>query len=402
MSEISALSDSAAETEGAFGPIPAAAAPGHGRIDDIELLRAFAILFTLGQHLTNLTNWSKGEHFFSYFGLGTGVDLFFAISGFVIARSLLPQLGKTIGDYAFIRATLSFWVRRAWRILPSSWLWLIIILALSVTFNQSGAFGLFQNNFEATLAGLMNFANFRFADTYGRSSYGASFQYWSLSLEEQFYLLLPIFSFLFKRRLPLVLAVWVFIGLFLPRQSSLFLLMTRTEGLLLGVLLAVWSRHASYRLFEPTGLKSSWPARWFTLLLLLGCLATLTPRGPPVVFFAQGLVSIVSAALVFLASYNQDYLWKAGPLKSVMMWIGARSYAIYLIHIPAFFATREIWWRIEPAGTVFDGRFTLRYLATAALLIIALSEANYRLVEMPLREHGARIAKRLAQRPLPA
>ncbi len=372
----------------------------HGRIDDIEVLRAFAILFTLMQHLrSNLISWSSPmlDHFVQYFGLSTGVDLFFAISGFVIMRSLIGSLEKSASRDEFINATISFWVRRAWRILPSSWLWLGVILVLTAAFNRSGVFGLFHSTLESALSALLNVANFRLA--YDRESFNnAVAPYWSLSLEEQFYLALPVAVFLFRRRLPYVLGAWVLIGLFLPRMQSMALSMTRTEGLLLGVLLALWTRHPSYRLFEPTGLKNHRFARIFVVTLLLLCLAMVNPDGAPLVPFAPGLVSLIGAALVFIASYDQDYLWADSWLKKAMLWVGSRSYAMYLIHMPVYRFTRELWWRLEPMGTVFDGRFTVRYLLTAGVLIVVLSELNYRLVEMPLRNHGARIAARLSAR----
>jgi peptidoglycan/LPS O-acetylase OafA/YrhL len=378
--------------------------PGHGRIDDIELLRAFAILFTLYVHLPfNLITWTSPtlDHVSAYFGFSGGVDLFFAVSGFVITRSLLPQLEHAASSLAFINTAIAFWVRRAWRILPSAWLWLAVILALTVIFNRSGAFGQFHTNFEGAIAALMNFANIRDGELFRIAPIGSTAPYWSLSLEEQFYLLLPALAFFFRRRLPVVLAFYVLIGLFVPRQAwGAIFSFTRTEALLLGVLLAFWSRNPGYRLFEPEPLKSNWFARFLVVSLLLLCLASLQPGWRTIVFFAPGLIAIVSAALVFLASYDQDYLWKKSWLKRIMMWIGARSYAMYLIHMPAYLATREIWWRIEPAGTVFDGRFALRYLVTAGLLIVIFSEINYRLVEMPLRERGAGIAKRLTQRAL--
>jgi len=68
---------------------------GHERkIADIELLRGFAILFVLMEHLRiNLFTWNTPaiDHLLAYFRFWSGVDLFFVISGFVIARSLLPK-----------------------------------------------------------------------------------------------------------------------------------------------------------------------------------------------------------------------------------------------------------------------------------------------------------------------
>jgi peptidoglycan/LPS O-acetylase OafA/YrhL len=105
--------------------------------------------------------------------------------------------------------------------------------------------------------------------------------------------------------------------------------------------------------------------------------------------------------LVLLASFDRDYLLPDCWLKQGMIWLGSRSYAIYVIHIPAFLLTREIWYRIEPPGTVFDGAFAARYLATGLTLLLIFADLNYRFVEVPLRRHGARLADRLVCRTIP-
>ena len=233
---------------------------------------------------------------------------------------------------------------------------------------------------------------------YGNSDLGATFPYWSLSLEEQFYLLLPFVVFLSGRRLPLVLAIVVAGEFFRPRLTSLTLNQTRSDALALGVLIALWGGHASYKLFEPVGLKRSRLARAATLsLLLIGFLAVSRSESK-IVPFTVGLIALLGAVLVWIASYDQDYLMAKGPLKSLMLWMGSRSYALYLVHLPAYYSTREIWYRIEPPGTEFGMPFTLRFLATAAVLMILFAELNYRFVETPLRLRGARIADRLAKR----
>ena len=104
-------------------------------------------------------------------------------------------------------------------------------------------------------------------------------------------------------------------------------------------------------------------------------------------------IALLSVLLVWLASYNGNYFLPV-PLRVLMIWFGARSYAIYLIHIPAFFLTREIWMYLEPAQAA-DNSFLLRYLLTAGVLILLLSELNYRLLEMPLRKRGAHLAARI-------
>ena len=195
----------------------------HGKIADIELLRGMAVIFVLIEHLPlNLFPWMSGQgtRLYYYFGFWTGVDLFFAISGFVITRSLLPMLEMTSGAAAFFNATLSFWVRRAWRLLPSAWLWLAIILVLSLAFNHSHAFWSFRANLEATVAAVLDVANFRILLVYGKSEPGVAFPYWSLSLEEQFYILLPIALFFAGRRLPWVLGALILAQFFIVRVGS--------------------------------------------------------------------------------------------------------------------------------------------------------------------------------------
>jgi peptidoglycan/LPS O-acetylase OafA/YrhL len=381
--------------------------PGHGKIADIELLRGIAVIFVLIEHTRiNLFPWIWGREtsFYSYFGFWTGVDLFFAISGFVITRSLLPMLEMTSGAAGFFNATLSFWVRRAWRLLPSAWLWLAVILILAAVFNRSGVFQSFRSNFEGMVAAMLDVANFRIATIYARAETGASFPYWSLSLEEQFYILLPIVVFFAGRRLAYVLAVGILAQFFILRGGPhstyirILLNMLRSDALMMGVLLAIWSRTQTYRLFEPAGLKDRPLAGLAVLAFLTVNLAAVGGPGLTIVSFNIGLVALLSAALVFVASYDRNYLMPPGPVKQFMLWVGTRSYALYLIHIPAFFLTREFWFRIEPPGTVFDARFTVRFLLTAAVLLVPLAELNYRFVEVPLRRRGARIAQRIAQR----
>src|ERR1035437_1501317 len=139
------------------------------RIDDIELLRSFAVLLVVFQHAHgNLITWHSAgfDHLFKYFDGGAGVDLFFAISGFVIARNLLPKLGNCSNLISFLNTSLGFWTRRAWRILPSAWLWLAIILLATLSFNRSGAFRSFDAAMAGTIAAVLQFYNYHFANCF--------------------------------------------------------------------------------------------------------------------------------------------------------------------------------------------------------------------------------------------
>lgn len=370
-------------------------------IEDIELLRGFAVLLVVVHHAqSNLISWTTPAltRFYSYFGGWVGVDLFFAVSGFVIARSLVPRLHAQPDGAAARRETLSFWMRRAWRLLPSAWLWLLVILLATLTFNSSGVFGSLEANLEASVAAVLQVANIRFAQAFMQWEYGSSFVYWSLALEEQFYLLFPLLILLSRRWLPYVLFGLVALQLFSPR--SVMLMMFRTDALALGVLIALWSAQPSYRRLQPALLARRGLGVGVLLVLLL-CLCALGSE--PLTMFSMriGAIALLAAALVWIASYDQNFLWPDGAFKRLMIWFGTRSYAIYLIHIPAFFFTREIYYRLYPQQGDFGDSFFYPFVLTAAVLIVVLSELNYRLIECPLRERGKQIAQRLFAKPAP-
>jgi peptidoglycan/LPS O-acetylase OafA/YrhL len=366
-----------------------------GRNGEIEALRAIAVLMVLVQHVPdNLIFWHTREYdFFTNTGFWTGVDLFFAISGFVIARSLLPQLHDVQDITAFVRVTVTFWLRRAWRILPSAWFWLAAPLPLCVLFNRSGAYGSLQANWEQFVAGILDLANFRFDEVFFRFPAGTAFVQWSLSLEEQFYLLLPVAAFLLRRYLPAALLLLAASGFLLP--DTVLWHMLRGGAVAFGVLLAIWSWHPTYKLCAPAGMAQSRTARVSALVIGIACLISLGSPPLHIVWFPIGPISLVAAFLVWLASYDGGYLWRPSPARRLMELVGARSYSLYLAHVPVYFAVHELWFRQFGARIPRRGE-ALAYIMVAAAALAITAELNHRLLEEPLRRRGKRIAARFA------
>ncbi|WP_371133344.1 acyltransferase family protein [Pseudomonas sp.] len=366
------------------------------RIADIEVLRAVAVLFVIFQHAGSLFPWTSPvlETLYAYLGGTFGVDLFFAVSGFVIARDLIPRLLGAPDRATAWKTMLAFWLRRMWRLWPSAWLWLGLTLLAVLAFNRSGVFGGFEANLQATFAGIFQYANVRFAQDFMVREIGASFVYWSLSLEEQFYLLFPVLIVLFRRHLGWALLTVALIQICMPRQQ-LYLMMFRTDALALGILLALWSHKVSW----PAALSAfSALGRWGCLLLALTCIgimALLSGR-LELTRYAIGIIAILSALLVLMASYDRDLLLPNSRFKYLLVWIGERSYAIYLIHVPAFLATRELFYRLYPEQ-IASAQLTVAYLVCATVMLTVLAQLNFRLLETPLRKYGAAASMRILQ-----
>jgi peptidoglycan/LPS O-acetylase OafA/YrhL len=374
------------------------------RIDDIEILRAFAILLTIAQHFPFVLPAGSPlfESAHKYFTFWSGVDLFFAISGFVIGRNILERLECSDSPSMFWRNTVAFWIKRAYRIWPTSWLWLIVILTSSAVLQKFAVFSSVQSNLASFAASVMQVQNIHLWECVQikPADCGDAGIWWSLSLEEQFYLLLPLAAFIFRRRLLYFLIAVAAFQILSPRlpismAPASLAWMLRTDAICLGVLLSVASRTSLYRMMQPRFMENRFKA--FALTSLLFVLLTTVPLDQgkiDIAPFSTGLVAIVSAVLVFIASFNGDYIVRNRYLKAPLLWVGTRSFALYIIHWPASILARAALIALEPPHTHFGANFNLRYVAIWAAITFVGAELNYRLIENPLRMRGRIVAKR--------
>ncbi|MNX73528.1 O-acetyltransferase OatA [compost metagenome] len=379
---------------------------GKGRINDIEALRAVAIGFTLFMHMSWLFTW--GNKFLEaknhYFNFSTGVDLFFAISGFVIARSLLPQLDAARSPKETATTIAAFWIRRVFRIWPLSWLWLSVLGVCSLLLSTGpNAFAPVAVQFNDIVAAVLQVANIHWWQCVAdKTRCGQTLVWWSLSLEEQFYIALPVAIIVFRKRLHLFLAAVVLIQFFLPRPpaTASILWWIRTDALALGVLVAMLERTSIYSLLEPTFMAArryGLPLVLLIVVLLAACTGIPGIRPDPA-FFSTGIAAVLSALLVLIASYNKGYILTSRRMAPFILWLGSRSFAIYIIHTIMIGFTVHIWRWIEPEGIVFTGRHTLRFFLTWLILLVTFAELSYRFCEVPMREKGRELARRMLAR----
>lgn len=351
----------------------------HVRRLDIEGLRAFAVIAVVLDHLLH---WPGGGF--------VGVDIFFVISGYLISGILLREV-RTNGRVDF----LNFYIRRVKRIMPAA----VLVLSVTVT----AAYIIFYSGRAASIAGdafwaLLFSANWRFAilgtDYMNSGSSVSPIQhYWSLGVEEQFYIVWPwviLAGVILAQRLkfnargtlamlssaiilPILLS---FVFALWETQSShtvaYFSTISRAWELGAGALLAVLTAtHAGFRKWTRLALL------WLGLAILIGSLLFITPETPfpaPYAFFP-----VIGACLIILAGSGpvgaDDYRKHAWILTNrLSREVGRISYSLYLWHFPVIVLL-----------TAFLPQGSIRFSVIATVLMVILSMLSFRFVEDPIR-----------------
>lgn len=371
------------------------------KIEEIEILRAVAILLTLTQHLGHLLVPSKALWLLvnrhpPFWG---GVDLFFCVSGFVICKSLVGSKAAVTfvehWDHAW-----RFWARRFFRIVPTLVLWVAVGLLCSRFFNDAGGFGDFRANVGDSQAALLNYANIHMLRCiFGHGACGPNAVYWSLSLEEQFYLLLPFVLLLPARAVAvIVVALIAFQMPFkrLPWDQTFggILWFFRTDAMLLGAFLAYFSSTSRYaRIGE--ALEKFRAFRFPVATVLIASLMLIPGSG---MSRSAAGIALASFALVFLASFNRRFLFGSSKLARPFLWIGTRSFSIYLIHMPVAWFVNEVGFRLSSNPEAYraplpNEPFHLWISFATFAVVMLVAEANYRIVETPLRRYGRRLTE---------
>jgi peptidoglycan/LPS O-acetylase OafA/YrhL len=305
-----------------------------GRVPELDGVRGLAILGVVVWHyvISPLQGvyGSSAPFVLRALGLtGSGVDLFFVLSGFLIGGLLLDH--RQSPNYF-----QAFYIRRLCRIVPLYFVWLGLFYLLVKTgpaLLASPVVGrIFQQPFPvwSYLTFTQNLLMAR-AETLGPEWLGIT---WSLAVEEQFYLLLPLMvRFLAPRRLPvacalLVLAAPVHRAIADSRGAfgALVLMPCRADALLLGVLCAYLLRRDAGR-----GLVagSRWALYGIAVSASLACLAALGYRQSA--GFAS-LLAVLYAAVLLIAVTE-----RRGPVTWLVRqrWLrglGLLAYGVYLIH----------------------------------------------------------------------
>ena len=350
-------------------------------IPAIDGLRAIAVMAVLFYHLG--FNWIPGGFL--------GVDLFFVISGYVITRLLLDSIDRSGG--LDLRA---FYLARVRRLLPAL-AFMLITTAIAVGLWAPETIKRFLIDAPFALTGSMNWwlvgHHLDYFEAIGRPPL---LQHtWSLAVEAQFYLLWPlillgILKWFGKKRISIIsLGIAGFSGIALMAVSlSLdaansskvshvyFGTDTHSIGLFLGAALAVsWI---------PQNFKSEVSKKAqdfidgigvFGFLGILAAFLLIDETEPTLYKIAFPLAGLFGAAIITSIVHPAS---RFAPIlqNRVLLWIGERSYAIYLWHWVIFQVTRP---SVDLAGKSW-AMYSLRIL-----IVFALADISLRFVELPIR-----------------
>ena len=361
-----------------------AAPKGIRYIPAIDGLRAIAVIAVMLYHLG--FNWIPGGFL--------GVDLFFVISGYVITRLLLDSIQRSGG-----LDLRGFYAGRVRRLLPPL-LFMLVITAIFIGVWAPDSMRRFLTDTPFAITGLMNwwlvFKHQDYFESFGRPPL---LQHtWSLGVEAQYYLLWPLILYFVlkvfgKKVIPtaaLSIATISGVALFLASIRAdisstqdvshvYFGTDTHSIGLFLGSALAVSWIPQNLRLnIEKRAQDFIDFIGVFGLLGLLAAFLFIQEADPTAYRIAFPLVGIFGSAIIMSVVHPAS---RFAPILQhpFLVWIGERSYAIYLWHWIVFQVTR-------PAQDLAGSTWAL--YAFRILVVFALADISQRWIEIPVR-HGA-------------
>ena len=351
-------------------------------IPALDGIRAIAVFLVLFYHLGN-------EGALPFFPGPLGVLGFFVLSGFLITWLLLKEQEKT-GSISL----KGFYRRRALRIFPAFYVFWMLSVGTRLLWHEQGQVPWSQA-----------FSAFFYVSNYFHAIFHPSPDFiihtWSLSAEEQFYLLWPLTFLLFARRrrrrllisgLSLVIAaIWLHrLHLWITAHAAYYITYafdTRADALLVGCLLALVLKEGLAQRFLNTLCQPVWAP--LVTALLIGLSVFVGRRFEAFELTAGLTIEPLLVAILICQLVLQSASWPWQWLNSKpTTYLGRISYPLYLYHMLATHLAMRVAARFPALGTPF-------FVVLAVLIAIGVSACSYEIVEKPFLALKAKTPSKL-------
>jgi peptidoglycan/LPS O-acetylase OafA/YrhL len=326
---------------------------------DIQILRGISVLLVVFYHL-KIPGFQNGF---------LGVDIFFVISGYLMAQLYNPD------------KKIDFFYRRARRLLPAYLSTIFLTILISFFILVPSDFKQLINQAKASLVLNPNIYFWNQDSYFAGTQFNPLLNLWSLGIEFQFYLIMPVISSIFiksKKSLSIILIISIiscFVVLAVSPKTSFFLLPLRLWEFLIGYL--------AYK-YEGRTTRANKLHLVKKITITIGVVSVLNlpidVYGTSIYFGHPG---VIATLIVVLTAYilTLKFSAKTRFWNSILEKIGNYSYSIYLVHLPIIILSNY-----QPFSGSKLGIENIRDAPAILVLIILFSAFIFNCLEDPLRK----------------
>lgn len=355
---------------------------------DIQVLRGLAVISVVLFHINK-----------SYFSLGyLGVDVFFVISGFVVTPLILRIFNEQPNQKQNIYTLKDFYVGRFYRLAPALASTIILSGFMIILLNPFNNQQSFARQAISALVLIGNFAAYKYAGDYFSSDPNPLVHTWSLSVEEQIYLILPLTLFIILRKRKklwrntyiyfltvTIVSLASFLNpTFLNPIYSRFGIQLASQFSFYSPLDRVWQFTIGGLVFLVANKFNYGNIKFLKMVNLVLVSILITMLLSPFLInqkVASILASILSLLIILLNSL--ETLPKF--LRFIFEWLGNRSYSIYLVHMPVIYIIDRLFKRF-----INVAENELIQSIISFVVLIFLGALSYSKIENRFRSIGKR------------